>query len=209
MQHLLDLSAFALDDDWNTRLPNASMKRKREFAAGRFCATKLLQEHGEFGDVGTAKDRCPLWPDGFVGSISHSDYFAWAAVAQQSDLRSLGIDTESIATIKTVTEVQPRVAEVDELRLLAAAGLTAEAAFTLAFSAKECVYKCVYPLGWHGLVFHDITLCAIDDQRVVARLPQNELAIQTELEVQYALQFDHVFTFCCLSPRPAPVSSVA
>ena len=57
-------------------------KRKREFAAGRLCARRLLAEFGitDF-PVRVADDRQPLWPESLVGSITHTTGIAGGHVA--------------------------------------------------------------------------------------------------------------------------------
>src|ERR1700692_4432176 len=54
----------------------AVQKRAEEFAAGRACAHRLLAEFGivDF-PVKVAADRQPLWPEGLVGSITHTSGF--------------------------------------------------------------------------------------------------------------------------------------
>jgi 4'-phosphopantetheinyl transferase EntD len=43
-----------------------------------------------------AGDRTPVWPDGVVGSITHTGDFAAAAVAWAADIAGLGIDSEQV-----------------------------------------------------------------------------------------------------------------
>ena len=55
-------------------------KRQREFATGRRLAHGLLTELGVGGGpLLPGRDRAPIWPDGVVGTISHSR--AWCVVA--------------------------------------------------------------------------------------------------------------------------------
>ena len=63
-------------------------KRINEFAAGRACARRALATFGMPGAVLlAAPDRQPLWPTGFVGSITHTAGFCAAAVAPRSRWR--------------------------------------------------------------------------------------------------------------------------
>src|SRR5215469_16812348 len=56
-------------------------KRRAEFATGRACAHAALDAWGApDAPLLPGPDRAPLWPDGFVGSISHARG-ACAAVA--------------------------------------------------------------------------------------------------------------------------------
>jgi len=74
----------------------AKAKRQREFAAGRRCCESLLKQFGNSEQVWANADRSPAWPLGFTGSISHSKNWTWAAVAEQTELVSVGIDTEPV-----------------------------------------------------------------------------------------------------------------
>jgi 4'-phosphopantetheinyl transferase EntD len=81
-------------------LGDVDMLRTQEFLAGRFHARLALSE---LGILNTAIPKCqrsgrPIWPEGIVGSITHSSTAAVshvaAAVAKSSDLTYLGIDAE-------------------------------------------------------------------------------------------------------------------
>ena len=56
-------------------IEGAVPKRVTEFATGRQCAREALRDLG-IADVPIlfGKDRCPLWPVGTVGSITHTAY---------------------------------------------------------------------------------------------------------------------------------------
>src|SRR6202165_5059978 len=93
--------ALPLSPATRSRLPQAlrfaTQKRQREFLAGRWCAEQALQRLGAGSThVAMAADRAPIWPDGVVGSITHTGNFAAAAVAWAADIAGLGIDSEQI-----------------------------------------------------------------------------------------------------------------
>src|SRR5208282_5779110 len=51
-------------------------KRAQEFAAGRVCARRALAELGVVDfPLRVGEDREPLWPEGTVGSITHTTGF--------------------------------------------------------------------------------------------------------------------------------------
>ena len=130
-------------------------KRRREFAAGRHCARKALACLGE-GPIAlpVGAGRAPVWPPGFTGSISHTDDIAIAAVARRSELRSLGIDLESADPLEP--DLLELVCRQEERAALTASNMDAELSAKLIFSAKESVYKCLWPLTGIFLEFHDI-----------------------------------------------------
>lgn len=206
-QHMVDIASLP-NSAMTDLLAPASPKRQREHAAGRFCAARALQEYQEFGVVGVLPDRSPGWPPGFVGSISHSERLAWAAVARESELVSIGVDAERIVDVESMDEVAKLVLHADEQALLDSSQLEKRHAFTLAFSAKEASYKCVYPLGLQPLDFLDLSIRSIDNNTVTVGLSgilSGSASYQQlpgelppdELLVHFAFREDHVFTFCC------------
>jgi 4'-phosphopantetheinyl transferase EntD len=73
--------------------------RRVEFLSGRMCARKALAALGRPpAEIPIAPDRGPQWPDGIVGSITHTadETGGWvsAAVSAVATLGSLGIDME-------------------------------------------------------------------------------------------------------------------
>src|SRR5438309_9961231 len=67
--------------------------RQSIFDMGRACAAELLAELGA-GEtsVGMAADRSPVWPRGYVGSITHTDDVVGVVVARLAYVRSIGVD---------------------------------------------------------------------------------------------------------------------
>lgn len=121
----------------HARLQPAGNKRKAEHLAGRLAAFYALQQHGfrHIPDLGD--NRQPLWPQNVYGSISHCGSTALAVVASTP----VGVDLESVFTPELANEIAGSIVAPEECRILAASGLTFELALTLAFSAKESVYK--------------------------------------------------------------------
>ncbi len=126
-------------------------KRLDEFVRGRHCARSALAKLGvDVGALAVVADRAPAWPAGVVGAITHCTGFAAAAVARAGALRGVGIDAQPVADEKSRAALQ-RTATDDEIALLTEPGdeMTAR---TLAFAAKECVYKALAPTvgGYFG-----------------------------------------------------------
>ena len=76
-------------------------KRRREFMAGRTCARRAMVALGEqAAPIPQGKDRAPIWPQGVVGSITHTDTRCAVAVARVADgFCSLGLDIEPATPI--------------------------------------------------------------------------------------------------------------
>ncbi|MEO5321967.1 4'-phosphopantetheinyl transferase superfamily protein [Mesorhizobium sp. CC13] len=141
--------------DWGAPLPGeeeaiarASAARRREFMAGRALARTAMRELGLApAAVPAGGDRAPAWPAGTTGSISHCADWCVAAVARSADgYLSVGLDIEPALPLDA--GLVEEICTADERAWLAAQpagrrGLLARAVF----SAKECAYKCQYPLS--------------------------------------------------------------
>jgi enterobactin synthetase component D len=165
-------AAFALPPgpEAGSRLPqalrHATQKRQREFFAGRWCAEQALLCLGAGSThVGIAEDRAPIWPDGLVGSITHTGDFAAAAVAWAADIAGLGIDSERIIGPAAARDIAD-ICMVDEATLFEAPHGRSFCEFcTFVFSAKESVFKCLFPLTRKFLEFSDVRITSIDWNR--------------------------------------------
>jgi enterobactin synthetase component D len=152
---------------------------------------------GEHQKVGTADDRSPIWPEGFVGSLSHSDAWVWGCVARQTDLVSIGIDTELVASTELRQDVQDTIATAAEWNLVSQFSLTADEAFTLVFSAKEAFYKCWYPLIETYFDFFDVEVVALTPSTLSLKTLPTHPGYRTgpgALNVHYSIFDSSVFT---------------
>jgi enterobactin synthetase component D / holo-[acyl-carrier protein] synthase len=131
-------------------------KRRHEFATGRRCARAALAQLGcPPAPLLTGPDRAPLWPDGVVGSITHTDGYRAAAVARATQLSSVGIDAEPNRPLPD--GVLDLIASPAEAQALAAL-LQENPSIRwdrLLFCAKECVFKAWYPVTGRWLDFLD------------------------------------------------------
>lgn len=134
-------------------------KRRREVTNARTCARRAL------GDLGLAEIPIlrgergqPLWPDGVVGSITHTAGYSAAAVATATAIRSIGIDAE--VNDRLPDGVLAYVAFGDERTWLRQPRVDGIWWDRLLFSAKESVYKAWFPLTGRWLGFADVALTA-------------------------------------------------
>ena len=146
---------------------NAVEKRRRDFAAGRACARRALRQLGYEEVAITAGDRRePVWPEGVVGTISHTQGFCGAAVARRHDVLSLGFDAERVAAIQLdISDHVATAAELDALQERIPG--PRERALALAFSAREAFYKCQYPVSRQWVGLRDVALRLEEDGFVV------------------------------------------
>jgi 4'-phosphopantetheinyl transferase EntD len=139
-------------------------KRVAEFAAGRLCARRALAELGYADFVLLAKsDRSPRWPAGVVGSITHTDGYCGAVVADGNRFQGLGLDAEIVGGVTAELWAELFTAG-DVAQLAAAPAALRDRLATIMFSAKEAFYKCQFASTEEWVEFTDvcIRLDAID-----------------------------------------------
>ncbi|MBT2373978.1 4'-phosphopantetheinyl transferase family protein [Pseudomonas fluorescens] len=123
-------------------------KRQAEFLAGRLCARAALQQLEGLDCVpAIGEDRAPVWPGHISGSITHSTGHAAAIVAHKVQWRGLGMDLENVLTLERAERLAAEILTPDELQRMAS-GPRAQIAqcVTLTFSAKESLFKALYPI---------------------------------------------------------------
>jgi len=139
--------------------------RQHTYSTGRFCAKAALglldippTEYPE--GLVRQSDGSVNWPDGSLGSISHTNDWAVAAVARTGgQYASIGIDLEQI------DRVDARVLKLiatDEERAYLQANSTLRWGRVGLFSIKESLYKCLRPLYGEFINFKDVQLSALD-----------------------------------------------
>lgn len=190
-------------------LHSAVPKRQSEFRAGRYCAmTALAALDPRFDgwDVARHDSGAPVWPEGVVGSISHSDGVAAAMVATTAVAAGLGIDTERVMSESQARSVGRMVAWPSEIAHGRAAGLSRLEALTLVFSAKESIFKCLHPLVGCYFDFHDVRIEGVEAgtatfvARIVRRLA-DVVPAQTVLEGRFELEATRIHTGVALQPH--------
>lgn len=153
---------------------NAVEKRRREFSTGRFLASRALIELQVPRTAILKGERNePIWPPGVVGSITHNDYLCLVVVARISDCAGLGIDVEGRHA--DVRKLSRLILREDELQHASTAlATTPDEHVRLAFSAKESIYKAIYPLVRRFVDFTDVSVELQPAQcRFTATAPQD------------------------------------
>ncbi len=157
-------------------LVRAVPQRKAEHLAGRLAAREALRGlNCEARLLAVGSHRQPLWPEGIIGSISHTASLALAAVAKDSGrLCGLGIDIESVLSSKQTEEVIDGVIQREEYGLLRQATLSVEEALTIIFSAKESLFKALFRHVGEYFEFSaaHITMLSPQTQRFTLQLVQ-------------------------------------
>ncbi len=185
----------------------AVAKRQAEYLAGRLCAREALRQL-----TGTAAvpghrsaDRGPAWPAGQVGAITHSHGWAAAVVGSAEEYLGLGLDAESLLPPAKALRLADQILTPAELQRLQALDEDGQAfAITLAFSAKESLFKALHPQVGQMFFFQDAEILAVDpagtfDIRLLLELsPRWRLG--TELRGHFRLDQDQRL-LTLLAPR--------
>ncbi|MCK1783130.1 4'-phosphopantetheinyl transferase superfamily protein [Pseudomonas sp. TNT11] len=123
-------------------------KRQAEFLAGRLCARAALQQLDNLDCVpAIGEDRAPVWPQHISGSITHSSGHAAAIVGHKAQWRGLGMDLENVLSLERAERLAGEILTAAELQRMAMLPREQHALLvTLTFSAKESLFKALYPI---------------------------------------------------------------
>ncbi len=137
-------------------------------------AVANLDAHGreipKAWDIAVGPEREPCWPADIRGSITHTRQIAAAVVTNDPACYSLGLDIEPLQRLEQ--GVMKIIADQDELaaacllleQQLKAADDTVfgqvqampDTAACVVFSAKESIFKCLFPVYRHWLDFSEV-----------------------------------------------------
>ena len=134
-----------------------SQKRCAEFTMGRIYAHSALSRFGLESEpiLRNPETREPRWPDSVWGSITHSAGFAAVAVGLKKEIKGVGIDLESFSR-SVDFKIRRHVCVDSELEWLESLPTKeAERSLRIIFSAKESIFKCLYPGTKTYLTFKD------------------------------------------------------
>jgi 4'-phosphopantetheinyl transferase EntD len=185
-------------------------KRRLEFAAGRQLARRLLADAGQGVETLISDtDRVPRWPQAVVGSITHCRSLCAVAVAPRTLSAGIGLDVEPAEPMNP--ELLPQIlrdAERERMRDWPEAWR--DFAGILTFSAKEALYKSIYPAHRVFLEFHDVELQwsgfePVDRGLLVAfeglvRVPQATFHGMTRIAGRARVAHGHIGTAVVLPP---------
>lgn len=198
-------------------LQRAVATRVRSFLAGRHCAARALATliGGDAGidhPIAIGSHGAPQWPQGIVGSITHSSRRAIAVVADATVTRGLGIDCEHLMSEAAAVDIAGRV--LPEAAAVARCGdasarLEWPVFVTAVFSAKESIYKCLNPIVDEFFDFDAVALCWIDvgNGAMGFRVLQSfggGIDAGDLLTVRFCVEDAHVFTALELTTAALP-----
>lgn len=125
----------------------ATLRRRAQFAAGRDAARQAMAALGMPAvGIGQGTEGEPLFPAELRGSISHTREHAVALVGLTGDYCSLGVDLDDARPLGDAAAAGVTW-QSEVSRIQRAMGFAERAAAqNFAFSAKEAIFKCQYPL---------------------------------------------------------------
>lgn len=127
------------------QIARSVQRRQSEFFFGRLGARRALDEYGAGSThIAIGPQREPLWPSGFIGSITHSTRHAAAVVLPRGRWHGVGIDLETAVAPAAQRDVETVALCAREQQLLRSLNRQDYASvLALAFGAKESFYKAV------------------------------------------------------------------
>jgi 4'-phosphopantetheinyl transferase EntD len=139
-------------------IARAVSRRRDEFRAGRAAARQALAQVGCAPCAILAHpQRDPIWPQDFVGSITHCEHLALAITAPANLIRAVGVDLEDDSAldprlVSSVCRADETAAQHD----FAPLGIDHA---KLCFVAKEAAYKAIFPQQRRALGFDRLRVC--------------------------------------------------
>ena len=201
--HQVDFDPATLHQDdllWlphHAQLHQAGCKRQAEHLAGRIAAAHAISVlTGHVTVPGIGPQREPRWPPGIQGSISHCGQQA-LAVATDNEKALMGIDAEIVLNEPEAKEIWQRVIKESERQRLAS--LPFALSVTLAFSAKESLYKALHRRVNRLFGFASAEVIAVTPQTLTLALtaPLADFAKDTVFTLHWQQDGNRVLTLLC------------
>ncbi|CCQ11182.1 siderophore biosynthesis protein, putative [Pseudoalteromonas luteoviolacea B = ATCC 29581] len=188
------------DIDFPSTLHKAVLKRQGEYLAGRLCA-KLAMRNANYAEqqVPIGENRAPQWPQGLLGSITHSKGLAMAVVGDASSARGVGIDIEHFMSAKQEIELQRHILGEADTTCFAKLAKAVACPLTLVFSAKESIFKALYPSVGRFFGFEAAALELFSDKDLRFRITQplsEKVPKGTLITIHYQLFDGWLLTEC-------------
>lgn len=202
------LTCRAVGDEMDQLMPvervcveNAVERRRNTFSTGRVAARAALTDAGlPACALPRNADGSVQWPEGVIGSLTHTDDWAIAAVAVSlmSEAVCLGIDLEKIQPLK---EGVLKLVATDAERAEISEATNQHWLAVALFSMKESVYKCLGPSLGQFIEFQDVEIQNLASGRPNIRFLSDALQAnykEEHIELRMAVTPDHVFTLAWL-----------
>lgn len=174
------------------RLQGAVRSRKAEFQAGRLAASRALAATGAPScHVAATAQGVPLWPEGWRGSITHSAGRALAVAAPANAVTLMGVDCEKYDPA-AAAEIETMVVNTGERACLVSSGIDYWQGVFIAFSARESLYKALWPEVQRCFDFSAAEVCLLE-----ARTQRFALRLRETLTARWTAGTVISGRFCC------------
>jgi enterobactin synthetase component D len=198
--HFSEVSFTDYGIEFPASLDAAVDKRKSDFLAGRalvFCAFDQLKLPKK--NISIGHKRAPIWPEGMSGSISHTRQHCACIVTTRPNT-AVGIDIEPLLKPNGLKSVR-RIAMTPNDANIVASNLkfSTQQLYTLIFSAKETLYKALFPTVQAFFGFDAATLHCNPSETVIwlrlTRTLHPTLLEGQVFELQHRLLEDKIMTW--------------
>ncbi|WP_408951687.1 4'-phosphopantetheinyl transferase [Lysobacter sp. Hz 25] len=167
----------------------AVSKRRSDYLAGRICAQRALAPLGVIGaDIAIGPNREPVWPAGVVASISHAGDRAVCIASTDPDVVGLGIDIEGSLQPGMAADIRREVVDAAEEEAVQAHFPDFTLGLAVVFSAKESLYKALYPQVGRFFGFEAMRIVRIEAERIVFAATE-ELSATVASGAEYAAHY--------------------
>lgn len=186
-------------------IESSVLNRRKEFLTGRACArTGLKKLNLSARECGAPlipdAAGLPQWPQGYVGSITHSKGLCAAIVSRESDLAMIAIDLEK--TNRLSDSAAKRV--MHPLEASTQSGCDAQKYASILFSLKEAFYKAQFPHWKIQVSFQDLALSLNFEEQSAKILelsnafPDDFRAIKGSIRFRFVVIEAYVCALCWL-----------
>lgn len=147
-------------------IQHASAHRIQEFTLGRSVAKQaVLAQNADQDKTGLAilktPEGLPVWPEGIVGSISHTHNMAVAVCASNTQVKALAVDIEKKRTVNTSLERKL----LTENECLQGWGGEPQRALVTLFSIKESIYKAACALAEQPVTLKPFSVTPLENNQ--------------------------------------------
>ncbi len=190
----------------------AVKSRRAEYLAGRVLAHVGLSSLGiKNVHIPSGRNREPIWPKSAIGSITHS-YGRCATILSNNSRDRVGVDIERIVDGETLAAVQEVCLSCKERKLLnTQTGYSRLELATLMFSAKETLFKMLYPsvrchFGYETAMVREIPTSDTISLYLTENL-RGGFRSGSTFEIRFSFHCNFVLTWATLGePNPQPRS---
>lgn len=162
--------------------------RRNHFIRGRTAARRALKQLSSsfaHAEIGRGLRHEPLWPVGTTGSISHTAGLCGAVVSGCSSASAIGLDLEC-CTRQVSFNIARRICLESERNWALSESTLESQRLLQIFSAKEAIFKALFPVVRHSLSFDEAELSWDEPGTRFSWQPHGKLA-QSLAEVQFPI----------------------